>query len=297
MVIQVIMVVFITCTLACNVYPFIYLFSASVSNPDTLLNGQMWLFPTAFELDGYIETFQFNLLWSGYYNSFIYTFMGAGIQIAIVLSTGFALSCKDMPGKFYIILYCLIPGWIGSSGMDLPMYLLYTKLGLIDTRFGLIIFGLVDFGSILTCRIVFKSSCPWELHEQAKLDGCSHLRLFLQVAIPMSTSLVVIQVFQRITSCWGSAWNSTLYMSDKWKWPLPAVVADLQQKGLMYEEMLSGLTPMPPGMSFRQVKKEVEKWQRIRYCVVICQALPMIIITPFMQKYMKRGVMIGSLRD
>jgi ABC-type glycerol-3-phosphate transport system permease component len=54
---------------------------------------------------------------------------------------------------------------------------------------------------------------------------------------------------------------------------------------------------MPPGMSFRDVKKEVEKWQRIRYCVVICQALPMIIITPFMQKYMKRGVMIGSLRD
>ena len=82
-----------------ELYPMIYVVSASVSNPRAVASGEMMLFPVGFSLKGYEMIFQYKDIWWGYANTIFYTVAGTLFNLLLTLPAAYALSRKDFKDK------------------------------------------------------------------------------------------------------------------------------------------------------------------------------------------------------
>ncbi|MEG0766653.1 MAG: carbohydrate ABC transporter permease, partial [Clostridia bacterium] len=113
-------------------YPLIYILSASVSDPDLVINGTMKLLPRGFTLDGYRRIFGYHELWIGYANTIYYTVVGTLLNLIVTLPCAYALSRKDLAGRGFLLTLFMITMYIG--GGLVPSYLNLKQLGLLNTR-------------------------------------------------------------------------------------------------------------------------------------------------------------------
>lgn len=98
------------------VYPFVYIVSASFSNPVAVSSGQMWLFPVGFSLDAYQTVLDYPEIPRGFLNSLFYS--GASMLVGTVLTIagGYALSRSDLAGR-NILTFVFIITMMFSGGM------------------------------------------------------------------------------------------------------------------------------------------------------------------------------------
>lgn len=92
-------------------YPLIFVLSASLSNPELLLKGEIRLFPKEFTLDGYAKVFKNKDVMRGYLNTFIYTTVGTAINLVLTIAGAYPLSRRDFYGRNVImaIMVFIIP--------------------------------------------------------------------------------------------------------------------------------------------------------------------------------------------
>src|SRR5690625_590307 len=100
-------VAFFTFILFIIIYPLYFMVIASFSSPETVNNGEVWLWPKNITLEGYKMIFNHEKIWTGYKNSIIYTVLGSFINVVLTITGGYALSRKDLAGRnvfmFFIV--------------------------------------------------------------------------------------------------------------------------------------------------------------------------------------------------
>ncbi len=129
-------------------------------------------------------------------NSLIFAGSAALIGLGLAAFTGFALSKFNFPGRrtfvYFILLISLFPSFV----MILPFYLMFAKLGLIDTYIGLIIpysAGAVVFSGILVKN--YMDSIPDDIEEAALVDGLGRTEAFFRVLIPLCLPVLGLAAF------------------------------------------------------------------------------------------------------
>jgi multiple sugar transport system permease protein len=142
---------------------------------------------------------------------------GTTISSAFVAYAFSRLRWRGRDAVFYLILGTLmIPNWVTL----VPLYILFSRMGWLDTYKPLIVpafFG--DPFSIFLLRQFFLRQ-PQELVDAARVDGASHLRVFLQIMLPLSRpALVVVALFAFINS-WTDFFNPLIYLSSPEKYTL-----------------------------------------------------------------------------
>jgi multiple sugar transport system permease protein len=143
--------------------------------------------------------------------------VGTTFSSAFVAYAFSRLRWRGRDAVFYLILGTLmIPNWVTL----VPLYILFSKMGWLDTYKPLIVpafFG--DPFSIFLLRQFFLRQ-PQELVDAARVDGASHLRVFLQIMLPLSRpALVVVALFAFINS-WTDFFNPLIYLSSPEKYTL-----------------------------------------------------------------------------
>lgn len=143
--------------------------------------------------------------------------IGTTISSAFVAYAFSRLRWRGRDAVFYLILGTLmIPNWVTL----VPLYILFNKMGWVNTYKPLIVpafFG--DPFSIFLLRQFFLRQ-PQELVDAARVDGASHLRVFLQIILPLSRpALTVVALFSFINS-WTDFFNPLIYLSDPNKFTL-----------------------------------------------------------------------------
>lgn len=87
-------------------YPIYFIVIASFSDPSSVANGQVWVFPKGFTLEGYEELLRHENIWIGYRNTILYTVVGTLIGLVVNISAAYALSRKDLVGrKFFSVFF------------------------------------------------------------------------------------------------------------------------------------------------------------------------------------------------
>src|SRR5699024_1698421 len=152
------------------IYPLINIVSSSISNPDYVAKGEIFLLPKGINIDGYKRVFRDPNIMTGYKNTIFYTFFGTILNLACTLPAGYALSKKTLPVRNIIMTFILITMYF--SGGIIPTYLLVKNLNLLDTRLVLILMGAVNVYNLIVARTFFQG-IPEELEEAAIIDGCS----------------------------------------------------------------------------------------------------------------------------
>ncbi|QNK57168.1 carbohydrate ABC transporter permease [Paenibacillus sp. PAMC21692] len=266
-------------------YPLIFILSASISTPESVMSGKVWLWPVDFSLEGYRAVFKHRLIGISFLNSLFYTGVGTIINVVFTLMAAYPLSRKD----FYIrnwIMATFVFTMLFSGGL-IPSYLLVKDLGLLNTRWALLLPGAIGVWNVIIARTYFRTTFPDELLEAAQMDGCSDFKFLWKVVLPLSGPIIAVITLFYAVGHWNSFFNAMLYLKDQSMYPLQLVLREI----LVQNQVDSSMIVDVEEAMAREGLKEL-----LKYSLIVVSTFPVLIIYPFIQKHFVKGMMIGSLK-
>ena len=263
-------------------YPLYFILIASVSNPDLTNAGKVWLFPKEFNLDGYRVLFGDPRTLIGYRNTILYTVTGTLVNLLFTLPVAYALSRKTFKARKIINSFFLFTMFF--SGGLVPTYLLIKNLGMLDTIWAIIIPNAVSVWNLIITRTYFAESIPDELADAAFIDGCTHIKFFMSIVLPLSkVIIVVIALFYGVVH-WNGFSQALIHLNDPEKIPLQLFLRDIliQQQNVAVDPGVADTLRYTANL--------------VQYSMIVVAAGPVLLLYPFVQKYFIKGVMIGSVK-
>lgn len=274
-----------------ELYPILYVVSASFSAPDAVTSGRLVLLPVDFTLEGYKYVLQYKEIWTGYANTILYTVLGTGVNLAVTLTCAYALSREELMGRNGLMVFFMITMYV--SGGLIPGYLNVKSLGLVNTRIYMVIDGAMSVYNMIVARTFFSSSIPGELSEAARMDGCNDFGIFARVILPLSKACIAVQVLYYGVGHWNAYFNAMIYLKDRDKYPLQMFLREiLIQSRISVNSAAAAVTTQEAELMAEMAKRA----ELVKYCVIIVATLPMMILYPRLQKFFEKGVMIGSVK-
>jgi len=150
---------------------------------------QFQLWPSQFTLDGYRTIIQTNALYRPFINSVITTVLGTFLGLVLSTLGGYVLVQFDMPGREFFA-YFLMFTMIFSGGM-IPEYLVMKRLGLVNNMWILVLKHGMNVYNLVLMRNFFEG-IPASLFEAARIDGCSPMRIFFTIVLPLSKAALPV---------------------------------------------------------------------------------------------------------
>ncbi|MET3941849.1 putative aldouronate transport system permease protein [Paenibacillus sp. PvP094] len=282
---EAIMYAFAILFLIAIMYPIYFIVIASFSDPSSVANGQVWVFPKGFTLEGYKELLRHESIWIGYRNTILYTVVGTLIGLVVNISAAYALSRKDLVGRKFFSLFFIFTMFF--SGGLIPTFLTIRDFHLYNTFLVMVLpFSVVVFDMIVA-RTFFQTSIPGDLWEAAQIDGCGNLRYFVLVVLPLSKAIIAVLGLWIAVGYWNSYFNALIYLKDPNLYPLQLILRNI----LITNQMQSGMgTGEAAQVALRLANL-------MRYSVIIIATIPIMCVYPFIQKYFNQGVMIGAVKE
>lgn len=266
-------------------YPCIFVLSASFSSGKAVQAGKIVLFPVDISLEGYRTVFHTSTVWRGFANSFYYTIVGTLINVVMTLTAAYCLSRKDLPGRNGIML--LFTFTMFFSGGMIPNYMLVQSLGILNTRWALLLPGAIGVYNLIVARTFIVNSIPSELLEASMMDGCSDIMYYLKVVIPLSKAIIAVLILFYGVSHWNAYFNAMIYLHNKDLYPLTLFLREI-----LMASQIDPSTIQDPELQERLA----EMVGTIKYSLIVVSMVPILVIYPFVQKYFVKGVMIGSVK-
>ncbi|OKP89871.1 sugar ABC transporter permease [Paenibacillus helianthi] len=282
--------IYVLLALVIVAYPVIYMISASFSDPKYVGSGEMWLWPRGFTLKGYQIVFENSKIWTGYANTICYTLLGTAINLVVTMPAAYALSRKDFVGRNFFMGMFMITMFFG--GGLVPTYILVKNLGMVNTVWSIVIPSAASIWNIIVARTFFQSSIPKELQDAAQIDGCTNMRLFVKIILPLSMPIIAVMALFYGVGNWNSYFSALIYLNDESKYPLQLILRQI----LVLQEMSAQAGGAMDSASAAALNNKAEVASLVKYAVIIVSTVPIIAVYPFLQRYFVQGVMIGSVK-
>lgn len=274
-----------------TLYPMIFVMSASISDPTMVGTGKMLLFPVGITFEGYKKLFAYQDLWVGYGNSVFYTLVGTMLNLIVTLPCAYALSRRDFRANGVVMIFFLITMFF--SGGLIPSYLNVKSFNLVNTRFYILIAGLVSVSKLIVCRTFFANSIPWELQEAAMLYGASDFGILFRIILPLSKPIIVVMALYYGVGHWNSYFTEMIYLKNRELFSLQLILKEILADAKLSAENLAGEVDIEAIVAMMQLQDTANL---LKYGVIVMATLPMMLIYPWLQKYFEKGVMIGSVK-
>ncbi|WP_054024405.1 carbohydrate ABC transporter permease [Bacillus sp. FJAT-28004] len=260
------------------IFPCIYVLFSSFSTKQEMLSRGFFLIPKVWSLDAYGYLFSNHNFLTSYWNALKITVGGTAFSITVTTLMAYGLSRTWLKGRKVInimVLFTLI-----FSGGIIPMYLLTSQLGLLNSYWSLILNNAVLPFNLIVMRSFFQNT-PKELEEAARIDGCGEWTLFARIILPLSKTSVATFIMFYAVFYWSSYFQAVLFISDSQKLPLQVFLKQIMLGSSNSMEVSSnGFEYGPP----------------VQMAVVVMAALPMLIMFPYFQKHFDQGMLVGSVK-
>jgi putative aldouronate transport system permease protein len=274
--------VLLTLFVLSTLYPFIYILAVSISSGAAVTSGKVTFFPVGLTLAAYERVLSDKMFWVAYGNTFIYTFGGTLMSLAIMIPGAYALSRKRLRGRTFFNIAIAFTLWF-NAGM-IPFFLNMRDLGLLDSRFGIIIGFACNAFNVILLRNFFEA-VPKSFEEAAKMDGASEMQLLWKVFIPLSKPAIVTVALFCIVSRWNGYFWAMVLLRGEEKIPLQVylkrVIVDLNSN----DEFASSL--LNAQYSFETVTA----------AIMVASIIPVLIIYPYAQRYFTKGILLGGVKE
>ncbi|MEV2196914.1 carbohydrate ABC transporter permease [Streptomyces phaeochromogenes] len=209
------------------------------------------------------------------------TLVGTVFSMAVSVLCAYGLSRSGSLGHRWILMTLLATMFFGAG--LIPTYLLVQALGLTDTYLALILPSAVSVFNILVLRSFFMGISP-ELIDSARIDGAGDWRILWKIVMPLSRAVIaVISLFYAV-GYWSAWFNASIYLTDQDMMPLQNVMIQLVQK----QERPVGLAT--------QVNTGQLSSLAIQMAVMVMALLPVAVLSPFVQRHFKKGMLTGAVK-
>ena len=266
--------------------PLMNVLAMSLSSPESVLAGRVFLWPRFFTLDTYFLVIRTPNIRIGFMNTFFYMIVGTIINLVMTVFCAYPLSRKDLVGRSPIMLLFTFT-MIFSGGM-IPTYLLIRDLGLLNTRLVMLLPNSIVIWNMILARTFFAHTIPTDLYESAELDGTSDLRVLLSIVLPLSKPiLAVLTLFYAVGTHWNSFFDAMLYLRNP----------GLFNIQLVLRNAMANITVLLNQMDdFGGLERNLALAEATKYVIIMLSMIPVMAIYPFVQRYFIKGVMIGSIK-
>ncbi len=265
-------------------YPLWFVIIASISNSNLVNLGLVTFWPKDIRFYGFQQILEDERIWRGYANTILYVVAGTALNMAVTMPAAYALSRRNFSTRNKIMFYFVFTMFF--SGGLVPTYMTVSSLGLISTKWILIIFVAINTYNLIIARTFIENSIPEELYEAAVLDGCSHFSYFFKVVIPLSKAVISVLVLYYAVYHWNDFFTALVYNSNQKNSPLQIVLREIL---LLNQAFQSGVGSVQGGYAQGAV-------DQVKYAVIIVSTVPILCLYPFVQKYFEKGVMIGAVK-
>lgn len=250
-------------------FPFVWMIFSSFKELSEFYTIPPKLLPEKFILDNYAELFSRGQYGKYYLNSILITSVQVVTSLLIDLAAGYGFAkfeFKFRNGFFLMILSSTMIPWVATI---IPLFILASKLDMIDTYRGLILVGMADATFIFLARN-FMTSVPTPLLEAARIDGAGEFTIFRRVVLPLVKPLIAVIGIQKMISSWNAfQWPLLIVNSDKYR-TLPLAIAKLSSQ---YEDAYD-----------------------LKMAAAVVAIIPIIIIYIAFQKYFTEGISLSGIK-
>lgn len=264
--------------------PIWHVLMGSISDPMKLsANTGLILYPLGeATLGGYKLVLQNNNIVMSYMNTILYVVCATLFGTLLTILASYGLSRKNLLFKSPLAL--MITFTMIFNGGLIPTYMVVRNLGMLDTRWALIIPGAVSAYNIIIMRSSF-SSIPDSMIEAARIDGAGHWRILWQMVMPVSKSILAVIILFYAVQHWNAWFGASIYLTDRTLYPLQLTLREIVL--LSSNQMIAADATAADIDIYRPL---------IKYSTIMVSVIPMMVIYPFVQKYFVTGVMIGSVK-
>lgn len=266
-----------------TLYPLLYILFASLSDPFIVSSTRgLLLYPQGITWDAYDLVFKNPNISVSYINTIIYVVVGTIINILMTALGAYALSRHNvMWGN--AIMFMIVFTMFFSGGL-IPTYILISELGMMNTRWALLLPGAISAFNLIIMRTAFQA-VPIDLEESARMDGAKDWTILFRVVLPLSMPVVAVMVLFYGVGHWNSWFPAMIFLQDRELFPIQLILREI----LIANDTNSMMTNVSAG------DKELIG-ETIKYATIIVSTLPILCLYPFLQKYFVKGVMIGAIK-
>jgi ABC-type glycerol-3-phosphate transport system permease component len=169
-----------------TLFPIFWIFTISIKTQrEAFSMPPVWFFKPVWS--NYLKIWQTAGFSKAFENSVIVTIVGVIIALLAAIPAAYSLNRLSMRGKKAISIWLLISYMFPEFLFIIPMYILYQKIGLYDTQFGLaVVYQVFLLPFAIWLLRGFFSDVPEELEDAARIDGCSRLQTLWKVYLPLT---------------------------------------------------------------------------------------------------------------
>ncbi len=228
-------------------------------------------------LDGYRNIFKDASLFLGLFNTVVYTAGATFLCYFLSVTAGYALS---KPTKLQTPMVLFLTFTLLFGGGMVPTYIVIRNLGMIGTRWSLIIPGCVNGMFAVMMMNAFKG-VPKEYEESATIDGANQFTIMTKVLLPQVQNMGMVIVINSVVGQWNSWFNASIYVTNQRSlWPLQ----------LWIREMTSN------NEAFLQSANPDYSRYLIQFALIMFAVVPIIILLPIFQDKLEKGALVGGIK-
>jgi len=258
-------------------YPLFYTFSLAVMPYSEYVKRRVHILPSGFTLYYFGEVLKNPRLARAFGNSVLRTVLGTALSVVFTTMTAYALSRREPRLRRFLNFLFIVPMWI--YGGLIPYYLVIRATGLLQTFWAMIIPGLVGSFTMFMARAYFMDY-PQEVIEAAVMDGAGPFSIFWRIVWPTSKPMVATLALLIGTGHWNDFFWPSILVPPEWQ---PATV--MLNRIVASRTVLAGL-----GLGIRIIP------QSFVSAVAAVLIVPVLIVYPFLQRHVIKGIMVGSIK-
>ena len=205
------------------VLPIYWIVVTSFKSSGEILDlNNITYFPKAFTWKNYtdlFEQFNYGVLLK---NSLLVSVASALVVTVFSMLGGYSLARYKFKGKQTVILFFLVTQMIPGILVIIPLYIIFSKMGLINTHIGLFIFYVT--ANLPFCVITMRSffeRIPVTLEEAARVDGCTKMQSLFKIVFPIMVPGSVSVFVVGFSGAWNELIAGSIFISTPEMWTIP----------------------------------------------------------------------------
>lgn len=279
----------LTVLVVITLLPILLIVIASFSSENSLIQNGYSYFPKEWSFDSYFYMVKQGIMITrSYAVSIFVTFFGTAGSVLLTTMLAYPMSRKTF--KYRNILAFFVFFTMLFNGGIVPSYIMWTRIFHIkDTIWALIIPNyLVNAFNVILVKNYFTNNIPDALIEAAQIDGATEFEIFRKIIMPLAVPTVAtISLFTGI-SYWNDWTNGLYYISNEKLYSIQQLLMKIMNN---IEALRSNSNASLLGTGAVELPGA-----SIRMAMAVIGILPVMIIYPFIQKYLVKGVVVGAVK-
>jgi putative aldouronate transport system permease protein len=272
-----------------SIIPLIILLSSSFSSEASILKEGYSFLPKEFSFAAYEYLLSNSAsILRAYGITVFVTVFGTFVSLAMTALLAYGLSRRDLPYRnvfAFIVFFTLL-----FNGGLVPTYLVYTQVfDIKNTIWALIVPGLLMNGfNVLLMRTFFITSIPEPVIESARMDGAGEFRTFFSIVLPLSLPILATIGLLQTIFYWNDWFNGLIYITE----PSLFSIQNILNRMLSDIQFLASSNL---GTNTSAAAAQIPT-TAVRMAIAVIGFLPILIAYPFFQKYLVKGIALGSVK-